>query len=245
MQEILIITGGSKGIGRGIVNAYVAKGASVFSIARTANAELTTKGVTQVEFDLTNFQNIEEEFRQIFSLLDRAEISKITFINNAGTLGKIGPLVKLDTNTINHAVQLNITVPIICCAAFIKNTSAWKAEKTIINITSGAALKPYFGWSVYCSTKAALNMLTESLALEQRDILNGVKLLAIAPGVVDTDMQAEIRQSNEEDFKDIGRFLALKEDNLLNDITAVGEAIYQMDHDHSLESGAILRVEGK
>ena len=244
MQEILIITGGSKGIGKGIVTAYLAKGVTVFSISRTANQELSADGVTQIALDLTEITKIEEEFQRIFSLLDQKKIAKITLVNNAGTLGQIGPLEKLAPDAIANAILLNTTVPFICSAALIKNTSAWSAEKTIINITSGAALKPYFGWSVYCSTKAALNMLTETLAVEQREVANGVKVLAVAPGVVDTDMQAEIRQSDKSNFKDIERFIALKEDGALNDALTVGRKIFEMDNDNSLPNGAILRIEG-
>ncbi|RZJ74455.1 MAG: SDR family NAD(P)-dependent oxidoreductase, partial [Flavobacterium sp.] len=136
-------------------------------------------------------------------------------------------------------------VPFLCSAVFVAATKDWKAKKSIINISSGAALKPYFGWSVYCSTKAALNMLTQTLAVEQAEEKNGVKVLAIAPGVVDTDMQVEIRNSNKADFKDLDRFVALKEEDGLNDAATVGAKIFEMDNDETIENGSILRVEGK
>jgi benzil reductase ((S)-benzoin forming) len=243
MKNVLIITGGSKGIGSGIVKAYLNADAEVFSISRTVNAEWSAMGVTQIELDLTQADKITDEFRRIFALLHPKEIAKITLINNAGTLGRIGPLDKLDADTLSHTIQLNATVPFICCANFIANTQGWAAKKSIVNITSGAALKPYFGWSAYCSSKAALNMLTQTLALEQAELPNGVKVLAIAPGVVDTNMQTEIRGSAKEDFKDVERFIALKKDGGLNDIVQVGQRIFEMDHNDSLESGAILRVE--
>lgn len=244
MEEVLIITGGSKGIGKGIVEAYLAKGVQIFSIARSANAELTKKGISQIELDLTQADKLETEFLKIFNLLDKESLSKITLINNAGTLGKIGPLEKLDAETIDKAICLNTTVPVILTSLFIKYFQSWNAKKSIINITSGAALKPYFGWSVYCASKSAINMLTQTIAVEQADVENAVKILAIAPGVVDTDMQTEIRRSVKDDFKDIDRFIALKEDGALNDAASVGTKIYQMDHDDNLSSGSILRVEG-
>lgn len=244
MREILIITGGSKGIGRGVVEAYLSAGAEVFSIARTINAELSKVGVTQIELDLTRTDKIETELLKVFNLLDRENIAKITLINNAGTLGKIGPLDKLDAETIEKTIRLNTTVPFILSSLFIKYFQDWEAKKSIINITSGAALKPYFGWSVYCSSKAAINMLTQTITTEQADVKNGVKALAIAPGVVDTNMQAEIRSSDKSDFKDIERFIALKQEGGLNDPFTVGEKIFEMDQDDSLPSGGILRVEG-
>lgn len=245
MEQILIITGGSKGIGRGIIEAYLAKGVRVFSIARSVDAELSAKGVTQISFDLTQTEQVEQELGAIFELLNTDEIAKITLVNNAGTLGEIAPLEKLEAEVIEQVFKLNTVVPYICSAAFVRLTRQISAEKSILNISSGAALKPYYGWSTYCGSKAALNMLTQNLALEQQDVVNGVKVLAIAPGVVDTDMQAQIRKSDKDDFKDVERFVALKTDGGLNNAAAVGESIYRMDHDENIVSGAILRVEGK
>lgn len=243
MEQILIITGGSKGIGRGIIDAYLDKGVRVFSIARSVDAELSAKGVTQISFDLTETDEVERELGAIFKLLKTDEISKITLVNNAGTLGEIGPLDKLSADVIAQVFKLNTIVPYICSAAFIRLTREISAEKSILNISSGAALKPYYGWSTYCGSKAALNMLTQNLALEQQEITSGVKVLAIAPGVVDTDMQAQIRKSDKDDFKDVERFVALKTDGGLNNAASVGISIYQMDHDRTIASGSILRVE--
>lgn len=242
MEKVLIITGGSKGIGEGIVNAYLSEGFRVFSIARSSNAMLTAKGVSQIAFDLAATYDIEAEFEKIFALLTADKVGKITLINNAGVLGKIGPLSKLDVATIENTFKLNTVVPFICSAAFCNLTKGWTAKKTIINITSGAASNPYHGWSMYCGSKAAVNMLTQTLAVEQADEQNGVKVLAIAPGVVDTEMQTQIRSASKADFKDIDRFVALKADGLLSNTTQVGKGILAADLDVSILSGSVLRL---
>ncbi len=245
MKDILIITGGSKGIGEGVINTYVDNGFSVYAVARTINPDLSKRGVVQITFDLTKVDQIENVFEHIFSLIGENEPQKITLINNAGTLGQIGSLKDIDAVDISNTFNLNTIAPFICSSAFINLTKSWSASKTIINITSGAALKPYFGWSVYCSSKAAINMLTRTIALEQQEIENGVKALAIAPGVVDTDMQKQIRSSNEDDFKDVQRFVNLKNEGGLNDVLNVGQQIFEMDHRKDIASGSVLRVEGK
>lgn len=244
MEEVLIITGGSKGIGRGIIDAYLINGTKVYSISRTVNTDLSKDSVTQIQLDLTETDKLETELLRIFNLLDKEKVTKLTLINNAGTLGNIAPLEKLDTKTIAQTIKLNTTVPFILSAIFIDYFQDWPISKSIINITSGAALKPYFGWSVYCSSKAAINMLTQTIAVEQSEVKNAVKVLAIAPGVVDTDMQTEIRKSDKSNFRDIERFIALKEDGALNDAETVGKKIFEMDNDNTLQSGSILRVEG-
>jgi benzil reductase ((S)-benzoin forming) len=245
MKKILIITGGSKGIGEGIIKAYLAKEFAVFSISRTTNPHLARLGVVQTALDLTKVNEIQATFEHIFSLCGENEPQKITLINNAGTLGEIAMLNEISTTDISDAFNLNAIAPMVCSSAFINLSKHWKASKTIINITSGAALKPYFGWSVYCSSKAAINMLTQTVALEQQQVANGAKVLAIAPGVVDTDMQSQIRNTDEANFKDLQRFVALKETGALNDATTVGEEIFKMDHNSDIPSGSILRVEGK
>jgi benzil reductase ((S)-benzoin forming) len=245
MEKILIITGGSKGIGNGIISAYLANHYHIISISRTINKELANKGVTQIQLDLTHTDLIGMELSRIFSLLDPTKIERITLINNAGTLGQVNTIDNIQGETIEKAVRLNTITPLVSSSMFIKLSKNWPAQKSIINISSGAAQKPYFGWVVYCSTKAALDMMTQTIAIEQNDVENGVKIIAVAPGVVDTDMQSEIRQSNKSSFKDIDRFLALKADGALNDAETVGKEIYEIDHNPDIQNGAVLRVKNK
>jgi len=239
MRKILIITGGSKGIGKGIIEAYLNKGFQVFSISRTRNDEFAA--VTQIEFDLSKTDGIKGLLTGIFENFKSAEIEKITLINNAGTLGQIGKIE--DISDIEKTVQLNTVAPLILTSTFISLTKNWTCEKKIINISSGAAQKPYHGWSIYCATKAAIDMMTKTVAVEQDSVENGVKIIAIYPGVVDTEMQAQIRQSDKESFANIDRFLELKATNSLADATTVGRQIFAIDQDNAVENGALIRVE--
>ena len=171
---------------------------------------------------------------------DTSDIEKITLINNAGTLGKIGRIEAIDD--IAQTVALNTIAPLLLTSTFIRLTKNWQAVKHIINISSGAAHKPYYGWTVYCATKAAIDMMTKTIALEQEAVPNGVKILAVYPGVVDTQMQAKIRESDKASFPSIDRFLDLKSTNSLANATTVGKQIYDIDHDDAIENGSILRV---
>ncbi|MCJ0742763.1 (S)-benzoin forming benzil reductase [Pedobacter montanisoli] len=242
MKKVLIITGGSKGIGEGIVNAYLADGFKIYSIARNVNKDLST-AVKQFAFDLTLIENIERLFEDIFKEIDPKETGQITLINNAGTLGEIAPLARLKPLDMQQTVALNLTSVFVSCAIFIKSCQSWSCKKSIINISSGAAQKPYFGWSVYCATKSAIDMLSKNIALEQEEEKHPVKVLSIAPGVVDTGMQAKIRSSSKDNFKTIDRFIQLKEDNQLLKPDYVGHSILQMNQDDQLISGSILRVQ--
>lgn len=239
MSKILIITGGSKGIGKGIIDAYQNEGFQIFSISRTKNQDF--EAVKQIEFDLSRADGIAGLLTKIFDELNPEEVEKITLINNAGTLGKIGRVE--DITDIEKTVSLNTIAPLILTSTFISLTKNWECKKQVISISSGAAQKPYYGWTVYCATKAAIDMMTKTIALEQEAIENGVKIIAIYPGVVDTEMQAQIRTSDKQSFASIDRFLELKATNSLANATTVGKQIFAIAHDEKIENGALIRVE--
>ena len=75
--------------------------------------------------------------------------------------------------------------------AFVRHLRRRGGEGVLVNVSSGAARKPYAGWSVYCAAKAAVDRMTECVALEEA--AHGLRAYALAPGVIDTDMQALIR----------------------------------------------------
>ena len=116
------------------------------------------------------------------------------------------------------------------------------ADKQIINISSGAAVSPYAGWSVYCTSKAAIDMMTKTIAAEQSAVKNGVKCISIYPGVVDTNMQDQIRSTSVSDFKNVERFKELKTTNQLYSPAFVGKQIYELDHNQTLDNGAIFDI---
>ncbi|MGF1923308.1 MAG: SDR family NAD(P)-dependent oxidoreductase [Bacteroidia bacterium] len=242
MENILIITGGSKGIGRGIVTAYQVNGYRIFSIARTSADFRNNNGITQLQCDLACEVAVKDVLPHIFNQIDPMRTNKIVLVNNAGTLGEMGRVENLTSESISFAVTLNTITPLLLTSMFIRLTKNWTCERKIINISSGAAQNPYDGWSVYCATKAALDMMTKVVAAEQSQVENGVTILAIYPGVVDTEMQSEIRRHQKEDFSSIERFIALKESGSLTDPRIVGEKIYNIDQ-QDLENGTILRLE--
>jgi benzil reductase ((S)-benzoin forming) len=242
MKKHLIITGGNKGIGSGIVSAYKNKGYEIISIARTLNQLVEYKDVKQIVLDLSNTQDLENSFSQIFNAIDKDTVERIVFINNAGTLGKIGRLENNSVLDIQNIIQINTITPFLLTSVFLKETQNWNCSKKIINISSGAAVKPYYGWSLYCASKAAIDMMTKAVAVEQETIENGTKIVAIYPGVVDTDMQSQIRNSSPESFIDVQRFIDLKDSNSLANIETIGQEIFEIDALGNYPNGAILNV---
>ncbi|MCF2875633.1 MULTISPECIES: (S)-benzoin forming benzil reductase [unclassified Tenacibaculum] len=238
-MNIIIITGGSKGIGKALVEKYASKNYKVYTLSRSIN---NLKNCTEISVDLSDNKATQEAFSTLLEELKSINITSVTLINNAGRLGVISNLENIAVDDISKSIQLNTTTPLILSSLFIKNLEDLNCKKQIINISSGAAMKPYEGWSVYCTSKAAIDMMTKAIAAEQNELENGVKCVAIYPGVVDTNMQTTIRSTDKKDFKNLQRFIDLKENNELYTPEYVAESIYSIDTLNKLKNGDIVDI---
>jgi NAD(P)-dependent dehydrogenase (short-subunit alcohol dehydrogenase family) len=118
----------------------------------------------------------------------------------------VGPLASQDPAAIARAVALNVAAPMMLASA-VAAARELRTETRIVHVSSGAGRSPYPGWSVYCATKAALDQHARAAALDQNVNL---RICSLAPGVVDTGMQAEIRATPLERFPLRQRFDELK-----------------------------------
>lgn len=239
-MKYCIITGGSKGIGEGIALKFKKEGYQIKSLARTKSEQLLDS--EQLTVDLNNLKDTENVFRDIVKSIINENPSEVLLVNNAGTLGTVDRLENNSSASIQQAFHLNVTIPTVLSSLFIELTQELSIKKTIINISSGAAANPYYGWSVYCSSKAAIDMLTKVIAEEQQSAKYPVKALSIYPGVVDTNMQTQIRSRNGEQFAPVAKFIELKEEGLLSTPSQSAESIYKLFKDASLDNGAIVDV---
>jgi NAD(P)-dependent dehydrogenase (short-subunit alcohol dehydrogenase family) len=126
------------------------------------------------------------------------------WVNNAGILEPIGPLVDADPEALRRNVDVNVVGVLHGSATFARHVRARPGPGVLVNISSGGATRPYAGWAAYCGSKAAVEMITEVVAVEEREA--GLVAHALSPGLVDTDMQALIRATPAERFPDAGRF---------------------------------------
>ena len=240
-----IITGTSRGLGEALARRFAAKGNVLFCISRRRNeglvrlAESKGAGITYYERDLECLEGLEALAGDIFSRIDARLAETITLVNNAGTVEPVRPLERCEAGELRTALNVNLLAPMILSALFIRHSAGMRARRTIVNITSGAAVKPYFGWSAYCTSKAGIDMLTRVAGLEQSGVGNPVKIVAVAPGVVDTDMQRKIRETDEEDFRARRRFVDLKEKGELTPPDEAAAKIVELLDSGALEQGGI------
>ncbi len=208
-MKLALITGGSKGLGKALVQLYLDLGWEVREFSRSG------VGPNHVPCDFADAVQSSTVLQQTFTELSSGAWTDVVLINNVGTLDPIGPLELTDSVSWPKHVQINISSCVSATGLFLQLFSTRAARRLIVNISSGAASTPYHGWSLYCASKAALEALTRCVALEQKEQPNPTKVIAIRPGVIDTQMQSTIRSQDPEHFKEKAKFVQLKSEQLL------------------------------
>ncbi len=162
------------------------------------------------------------------------------WINNAGILDPIAPLRDVSAEDAQRHMEINVLGVVHGSQAFVRHVRQREGDGVLVNISSGAARKAYSGWSLYCAAKAAVDRLTECIALEEQE--HGLRAISLAPGVVDTGMQAKIRASSEADFPDLPRFLDMKRNERFNTSKFVAEQILRLAFEPAPDAPVLERI---
>lgn len=204
------ITGTSRGIGKAMAEQILARGNTfVFGFSRGCN--ITHDNYQHFNTDLNNAEMVSEIFFPPF-----VDAESISLVNNSGALGDIGPVGALIESGIANAYLVNALAPSILMNKFIRSYQEDRIKKVILNVSSGAGRHVIEAWSAYCAAKAAIDMFSRVAAAEQEKYWNNkTHIFSVAPGVVDTRMQDEIRLTDKEYFQDVNRFIEMKNNNKL------------------------------
>jgi benzil reductase ((S)-benzoin forming) len=224
------ITGTSRGIGKAFAE-HLLENPSNYVIGMSRQCSIEHSNYKHYYLDLTDVNAVTD-----FKFELHSHPQKIYLVNNAGSLGFIKPIGKLDADTIIKNYTLNLIAPSLLTNAFIKTYNTTDAEKVIINISSGAAKSPIDGWALYCSSKAGLDMFSRVIDAEQKvranhpedNIHKPFKIFSIAPGVVDTNMQMEIRSASKQDFSRLDDFIGYNINNQLADSKTIAEKYFRV-----------------
>ncbi|MFW6351235.1 MAG: (S)-benzoin forming benzil reductase [Bacteroidota bacterium] len=244
----VILTGHSKGLGEGMALSLLTNNIHLHGVSRTDNDELMKLGKANAagyDFyacDLSKTDTIPMVMEQIFKNIDADNAEGIYLVNNAGLITPIGRLETLDPAEIDQHLRVNLLAPIYLIREFIKHTENMNTEKRVLNISSGAAQNPYHGWSIYCTGKSGMDMFTQTVAIEQKDHEYPVKLMAIAPGIIDTSMQTTIRSTTDEQFVLRSKFVELKETGQLVEPTVAGKKLSEILLGDSFRNGEIWDI---
>ncbi len=244
-----IITGASRGIGEALTRKLIVKGNTLFAVSRTMNEDLVELAsnldvpLYYTEADLSSAEASESFIRSVFDKVHLKENDRIALINNAGMLNPVGPLKSTDFAMAEKQLHLNLLAPMILSSIFIAKTEKFDNPRVILNMTSGAAFYPYSGWSIYCSSKAGLDMFTKVAGLELSAEKHPLIIFALAPGIIETGMQESIRETDLALFPDRDKFISLHEEGKLAKPEDVAEIILCTIFNNSLVTGSVVTID--
>lgn len=139
----------------------------------------------------------------------------IALINNAGVIAGIVPLSQADASDLARALRVGLEAPMLLTAAFLRATEGWPAQRKVLNISSGLGRRAMASQAAYCAAKAGMDHFTRCVALEEAQKADGAKVCSLAPGVIDTDMQVQLRSADAAAFPDRDSFARLKSEGQL------------------------------
>jgi NAD(P)-dependent dehydrogenase (short-subunit alcohol dehydrogenase family) len=191
--RVALVTGAARGIGAATVVALARRGiASVVAVRKPDSARETAEAVRNLGVpcivatcDVTDYNSVSRCIASTIKAWGRIDI----VINNAGQIEPQAPLAQTDPALWAQAVSANLVGPYNVIHAALPELL--RHDGAIINVSTGAAHTPRRGWSAYCSSKAGLFMLSRSLLSEYGE--RGLSVYSLQPGLVDTEMQARIR----------------------------------------------------
>lgn len=215
-EYLFLITGTTRGLGKALV-ASALRQPNSFVISFSRAVPFLRKNRQNIRIDLNDTADIGPSFKRIrFDQLRTGRLTHTVLINNAGVLDPIAPIGDCDDTMLAQNIQVNLIAPLILSRHFFRFSRTFSGRKWIVNLTSGASHSPYYGWSAYGAGKAGLDMATRSIAKEFNSIDPAFSACAVAPGIVDTAMQEQIRACSTRQFEQVDKFLSLKANGALS-----------------------------
>ena len=201
-DEVIVVCGGTRGIGREIANGLADLGAKLAIVATKQPAcdqaaeELKARGAQDAigcAADVTNFAAVQAAFAKIYE-----HYQKIDGLVNCAGINKALPLLEIDMADFNHVVDVNFTGIVHCCKA--AGTYMLPAHKgRIVNVSSLSALQGKAKYTAYSASKAALNGFTRALSTEW--CAQGINVNVLSPGLVVTDINRATVMANPDGYR--------------------------------------------
>jgi NAD(P)-dependent dehydrogenase (short-subunit alcohol dehydrogenase family) len=215
MQSLTILTGASRGMGLAMAQQLAQPGARLLCISRQRNPDLQAQAdaagvvLEQWSADLADGARVAQQLTEWLNALDPRTLASATLINNAGVLSPLVAVRDSDPAALARALRVGVEAPLQLCAAFLGATRNWAVPRKVLNISSGLGRRAMASSAAYCAAKAGMDHFSRCIALEEAAQANGAKVCSLAPGVIATDMQLQLRSADAAHFPDLPTFQGL------------------------------------
>ena len=219
--HLTIVTGSSRGLGEALVDQLIAPGHFLLGIARNVNRHLQSRAaaegaaLTQWSADLADPLPVAQRLHDWLAAQDPARLASATLINNAGVVGVLAPAAQVPLADLSRSIRVGLEAAMLLGAAFLDATALWTVPRRLVNISSGLGRRAIAGSAAYCAAKAGMDNFSRALALEEAALPNPARIESIAPGIIDTDMQASLRSADAARFPERERFVQFQSQGLL------------------------------
>jgi benzil reductase ((S)-benzoin forming) len=248
VKKYFIITGASKGLGKAFAESLLKKDNTLFLISRNPDEDISRKAllagsqIHNISFDLSASYKISHLTSNIFDHITTDDCGGVYLINNAAVIEPVLPVHLAVADDLSAIIDVNFKAPVLLSSCFIKLSTKLQCDRKILNITSGAAINPHHGLSMYGSTKAALDMFTRSIGLEQETTKSGIQVHAISPGFVDTQMPQSLTQKDVSEFGSAAEFAAFRAEGKFQQPDVVARKILDLWFSGNLKHGEISHL---
>ena len=211
-MHLTILTGASRGLGAAMAEQLLKQGHRLLTISRHVADLWVVQGadLEQWPMDLTDPGPVAARLEAWLRAQAALSPVSVTLINNAAMVSPPGPLSNTTDHDLSQALRVGLEAPLLLSAAFLRATVGWTVPRRLLFISSGLGRRAMAGAATYCATKAGLDHLARALALEESAQAHGARVVSLAPGVIDTDMQVQLRSAEPALFPERDRFVALQ-----------------------------------
>lgn len=230
-MKLALITGGSRGLGAALVDIHLQSGWEVREFSRSGTSAIHR------DLDLASFASIQQAIITVQQEFAGVRLEELLIIHNAGSLGAMKLTDRLSATEIHQHLISNLLSPVELLCGLIAHFQPYPCRKSLINISSGAALRGYPGWSLYCTAKAGIENFINTVAEEQKLAAYPFRAINFHPGKMDTNMQVQIRATDKAEFPLQPRFVEAFEKGELLAPTRVASILKALQEREELVSG--------
>ena len=200
-RRLFIITGASRGLGLAMASRLLEQpDVELLTLSRKPSSGLAGPRLTQWALDLAQPLQGAARLESWLAELDPSAYATVTLINNAAFMPPLAPVDHNEAAVLADTIRVGLEAPLLLTASFLRATRSWSGARRVLNISSGLGRRPMAGCAPYGAVKAGLDNFSRIVALDEANAVNGAKVVALAPGVIDTDMQTEMRNADAANF---------------------------------------------